>query len=107
MSQILGRRKHIHLLTAHTPDLGIELALARRPELILLDINMPGLDGYQVLKVLKAEASLKSIPVVAVTASAMARDIERGLAAGFSDYLTKPIDITRLHRILDGNLKHG
>jgi PAS domain S-box-containing protein len=101
MAQILGRRKHIHLLTAHTPELGIELALARRPELILLDINMPDMDGYQVLAIFKAEASLNSIPVVAVTANAMSRDIERGLAAGFSDYLTKPIDIPLLHGILD------
>ena len=105
MAQILGRRKHIHLITAHTPELGIELALARRPTLILLDINMPGMDGYQVLEVFKAEVSLKNIPVVAVTASAMSRDIERGLVAGFCDYLTKPIDIPMLHKILDANLK--
>jgi K+-sensing histidine kinase KdpD len=104
MAQILGRRKHIHLLTAHTPELGIELALARHPELILLDINMPGMDGYQVLEVFKAEAGLQTIPVVAVTANAMTRDIERGLAAGFSDYLTKPLDIPLLHSILDKHL---
>ncbi|MDP2155495.1 MAG: response regulator, partial [Sulfuricella sp.] len=78
VAQILGRRQHIRLLTAHTPELGIELALARRPELILLDINMPGMDGYQVLEVFKADAGLKRIPVVAVTANAMPRDIERG-----------------------------
>ena len=57
MAQILGRRKHIHLLTAHTPELGIELAMARRPELILLDINMPGMDGYQVLEIFKAKSA--------------------------------------------------
>jgi K+-sensing histidine kinase KdpD len=104
MAQVLGRRKHIHLLTAHTPELGIELALARKPELILLDINMPGMDGYQVLEVFKAENSLKQIPVVAVTANAMTRDIERGIAAGFSDYLTKPLDIAQLYAILDARL---
>ncbi|HQS57863.1 MAG: hypothetical protein B7Y56_05670 [Gallionellales bacterium 35-53-114] len=104
MAQVLGRRKHIHLLTAHTPELGIELALARKPELILLDINMPGMDGYQVLEVFKAESSLKQIPVVAVTANAMTRDIERGIAAGFSDYLTKPLDIAQLYAILDMRL---
>jgi CheY-like chemotaxis protein len=104
IAQILGKRKHIHLLTAHTPELGIELAISRHPELILLDINMPGMDGYQVLEVLKAEASLKAIPVVAVTANAMPRDIERGIAAGFSDYLTKPINIAQLYGILDSCL---
>ncbi|MHB1216204.1 MAG: PAS domain-containing protein [Thiobacillus sp.] len=101
VAQILGHRQHIHLLTAHTPELGIELARARHPELILLDINMPGMDGYQVLEVLRADASLQAIPVVAVTANAMPRDIARGTAAGFVDYLTKPIDIPRFFSVLD------
>ena len=101
VAQILGRRPHIHLLTAHTPELGIELAMARQPELILLDINMPDMDGYQVLEVFKAEARLKTIPVVAITANAMPRDIERGKAAGFVDYLTKPLDVARFNAMLD------
>jgi len=105
VAQILGRHPHIHLLTAHTPELGIELALARHPELILLDINMTGMDGYQVLEIFKADARLRAIPVVAVTANAMTRDIERGLAAGFTDYLTKPLDIGRFHKIVDALLK--
>lgn len=93
VTQILGRREHIRLLTAHTPELGIELALSRRPDLILLDINMPHMDGYQVIEILKSDANLKDIPVIAVTANAMDRDIERGKAAGFVDYLTKPLNI--------------
>ena len=84
---------HIELLTAHTPSLGIELAQAHKPELILLDINMPGMNGYQVLKIFQADAGLKSVPVIAVSANAMPRDIERGLAAGFADYLIKPLDV--------------
>jgi CheY-like chemotaxis protein len=107
VAQILGRHKHIHLLTAHTPELGIELALARRPELILLDINMPGMDGYQVLEVFKANARLKTIPVVAVTANAMTRDVERGKAAGFTDYLTKPLDVVRFHAVVDACLANA
>lgn len=101
VAQIFAKRKHIHLLTAHTPELGIELALARRPELILMDINMPGMDGYQVLKVLKADVSLNSIPVVAISARAMPRDIVRGHAAGFNDYLTKPINIENFLKVID------
>jgi PAS domain S-box-containing protein len=104
VAQILGHRKHIQLFTAHTPELGIELAQARRPELILLDINMPGMDGYQVLEVFKADARLKTIPVVAVTANAMTRDIERGKTAGFTDYLTKPLDVARFHAVVDACL---
>ena len=96
VAQILGHVPHIHLLTAHTPDLGIELALARRPALVLLDINMPGMDGYQVLEIFKTEPGLKGTPVVAITANAMPRDIERGRAAGFVDYLTKPLDLEQL-----------
>jgi CheY-like chemotaxis protein len=69
--------------------------------LILLDINMPGMDGYQVLEVLKADARLRQIPVVAVTASAMPRDIERGKNAGFRDYLTKPLDISLFLETID------
>jgi PAS domain S-box-containing protein len=96
IAQVMGMRQHIHLLSAHTPEFGIELALARRPDLILLDINMPGMDGYQVLKVFQSHAVLRSIPVVAVTANALPCDIERGRAAGFADYLTKPLDIAKL-----------
>ena len=101
VAQILGQRKHINLLTAHTPEIGIGVALARRPELILLDINMPGMDGYQILELLKAESSLKDIPVIVVTANAMPREIKRGMKAGFSDYLTKPLDIKKFLNTVD------
>lgn len=101
VAQILGMRPHIHLLTAHTPQLGIELALTRRPELILLDINMPDMNGYQVLQRFKSEASLKAIPVVAVTADAMPREIARGKAAGFTDYLVKPLNIPQFQAVID------
>ena len=104
IAQILGRRKHIHLLTAHTPKIGIELASKRKPELILLDINMPDMDGYQVLKILKADKDLMKIPVIAVTANAMLRDIEYGKAAGFNDYVTKPIDIEKFLKTIDNHL---
>lgn len=105
VTKILGHRKHINLLTAHTPELGIELALSRQPELILLDINMPTMDGYDVLKVLKANNKLMHTPVVAVTANAMQSDIDKGIAAGFSDYITKPINIPHFLEIVDESLK--
>jgi PAS domain S-box-containing protein len=101
VSQILGRRDHLRLHTAHNGELGIELARAHRPELVLLDINIPGMDGYQVLEVFKHDPALRHIPVVALTANAMPRDIEQGLAAGFVDYLTKPLDVIRFMRVLD------
>jgi len=101
VAQLLGRRKHIHLLTAHSTALGIELAQTRHPDVILLDINMPDMDGYQILEIFKASALLQNIPVVAVTANAMPRDIERGMAAGFAEYLTKPINVQQFHTALD------
>ena len=105
VSQILAKRSHIHLLTAHTPELGIELATERVPELILIDINMPGLDGYQVLEILKKNPKLADIPVIAVTANAMPRDIFKGKQAGFTEYVTKPIDVEKFLAVIDHNLK--
>lgn len=91
MSRMLGRKGCYKLENAHTPELGIELALNNPPDLVLLDINMPGMDGYKVLKVFQSSPQMLGIPVVAVTANAMPRDIERGLRAGFTAYVSKPI----------------
>ncbi|ACV35888.1 bacteriohemerythrin [Accumulibacter sp.] len=106
MAQILGRRGNLRLLTAHAPRLGIELALAHRPHLILLDINMPGMDGYEVLAVLQREPLTRHTPVIAITANALARDIERGRAAGFVDYVTKPIDVAGFLRVVEEALEN-
>uniref|UniRef100_UPI003456D044 ATP-binding protein n=1 Tax=Accumulibacter sp. TaxID=2053492 RepID=UPI003456D044 len=105
MAQILGRHGNLRLLTAHAPQLGIELALAHRPHLILLDINMPGMDGYEVLAVLQRDPLTSRTPVIAITANALARDIERGRAAGFLDYITKPIDVAAFLRVVEETLE--
>ncbi len=105
---MLGKLRNIRLVTAHEPELGIELAQTYKPCLILLDINMPRMNGYEVLQVLKADLQLRHIPVIAVSANAMPKDIERGIAAGFSDYLTKPIDVGRFLESIDRHrLKEG
>jgi signal transduction histidine kinase/CheY-like chemotaxis protein len=101
VAKILARRRHIEVLTAQTPGQGIALALAQHPDLVLLDINMPGMDGFAVLAVFKAEPGLAGIPIVAVTANAMTSDIERGRAAGFCDYLTKPLDVQHFNAVVD------
>jgi PAS domain S-box-containing protein len=105
VDMILSRRKYIRLIAAHTPEIGVELAQTLQPDLILLDINMPGMNGYQVLEVFKSDAKIKSIPVIAVTANAMLRDIQRGKAAGFADYLTKPLMVTQFLETIDRHLK--
>ena len=101
VAQILGRRKQIRLLTAHTPELGIEVTRAYRPDLILLDINLPNIDGYKVLEAFRADPYVKHIPVIAITANAMPSDIERGKNAGFAHYLTKPLDVRDFNSVMD------
>lgn len=93
IGQILSKLKSVRVLTVQEPKLGIEMALVNRPDLILVDINMPHMDGYEVVRVLSSLDEVKHVPIIAVTANAMPKDIERGLAAGFSDYLTKPLDM--------------
>ncbi|TBU99264.1 hybrid sensor histidine kinase/response regulator [Stutzerimonas kirkiae] len=105
VTQILDKLRHINLVTMHAPEMGIEFALAHLPDLILLDINLPGMDGYRVLEVFKSYPQLRQVPVIAVSANAMPRDIDRGMAAGFSDYLTKPLDIGRFLASIDGYLR--
>ena len=82
---------------------GIERAIATRPDLVLVDLQLPDFDGHEVLRRLRADARTRSIPCVALSANAMREDIERGLASGFTDYLTKPIDfavfVALLHRL--------
>jgi PAS domain S-box-containing protein len=88
------------LATAPEGERGLELARQLRPSLILLDINLPGIDGYEVLARLRADAATASIPVVALSANAMPADIERGQRAGFVRYLTKPVRMEDLSALL-------
>lgn len=104
LERILKQRAGIELLTASTPGLGLELARAHRPALILLDINLPEMDGYAVLERLRAASATRAIPVIAVSANAMPKDVARGQAAGFDAYLTKPIQIPELLRQVDAAL---
>ena len=99
------RRPHLRLLSAHTGELGISLAESQHPDLVILDISLPGMDGYEVLEVLRNTTATRDTPIFALSANAMQRDIEKGLAAGFDDYLTKPIDVTRLLGTIDSLLE--
>jgi CheY-like chemotaxis protein len=83
----------MRLLTAVNGTLGIEVARTTQPTVILMDINLPGISGVEALKVLRADPATAHIPVVALSANAMPRDIATGLDAGFFRYLTKPIKI--------------
>ena len=87
-------RHDLKLLQAPDAKLGIELAKAHQPDLILMDINLPGMDGYEALKIIRSEPSLGSTPVIAISANCLDSDIKKGLAAGFNEYVSKPIQIT-------------
>ncbi|NDP40951.1 MAG: response regulator [Rhodoferax sp.] len=101
VAQIIERRPHLRMLSASDGDLGLALARAHRPDVILMDINLRGISGFQVLQALQADPQTAHIPVLAISANAMPRDIEKGLAAGFLRYLTKPIKINELLQALD------
>ncbi len=105
VEEILHERPSIKFLSAALPHLGLELARAHRPSLILLDINLPEMDGFKVLKHLQNYEETHNIPVIALSANAMLKDIQRGLDKGFQAYLTKPIDMLRLLSVIDEYLK--
>ena len=96
VEQIIARHPELCLLTAVNGSVGIEIARNARPDVILMDINLPGINGFEALKLLREDASTAHIPVLAISANAMPFDIERGLQAGFFRYLTKPIIVNEL-----------
>lgn len=102
---ILSQMLDVALLTAHSAELGIELAMSRHPDVILLDINMPNIDGHETLRLLRADEHLATIPVIAISAYALHSDIGRSNAAGFTEYLTKPLQVDALLSILARYLK--
>ncbi|HWJ93255.1 MAG TPA: ATP-binding protein, partial [Telluria sp.] len=104
VQEIVRFRPDLRLLPAPDANLGMELARAHQPELILLDLNLPGMSGTDALRQLQADPRTAGIPVLALTANAMPRDIERGMAAGFFRYLTKPIEIDKFNEAIDSTL---
>lgn len=101
MQQIFCTRRACKLLDTHSAELGLALAIERKPKLILLDINLPGMNGYEILSRLRAHPATRAIPVIAITANAMPHNIAQGELAGFDGYLTKPIDVRKLLETVD------
>jgi signal transduction histidine kinase/ActR/RegA family two-component response regulator len=106
VEEIVRFRPDLRLLAAGDGPGGLALARAHHPEIILMDLNLPGMSGLEVLAQLQREPATRDIPVIALTANAMTRDIERGMAAGFFRYLTKPIDIDKFNEAIDLTLAH-
>ncbi|TVZ40013.1 PAS domain S-box-containing protein [Alteromonadaceae bacterium 2753L.S.0a.02] len=102
--KIIDRFEQLEVKTMMEPLVGIYEARTSQPDIIVLDINLPDLDGYEVLEVLKNDELTKNIPVVALSANAMSLDIKKGLQAGFVDYLTKPVEVNKLIDVFNTHL---
>jgi PAS domain S-box-containing protein len=101
VEQLIARRPDMRLLSAMNGNLGIDLARRDQPEVILMDINLPGMSGIEALKILHEDPATAHIPVIAISANAMPRDVEKGLQAGFFRYLTKPIKVKKFMDVLN------
>jgi PAS domain S-box-containing protein len=101
VEDLIARRSDISLLIAQDGIRGVEKAIKFLPDVILMDINLPGISGIKALKILRDDPATAHIPVVALSANAMPRDIEKGMAAGFFRYLTKPIKVVEFMATVD------
>ena len=105
VEQIIARRPDLRLLTATDGKRGIELARVNQPEVILMDINMPGMTGLEAMQILRRDPSTAHIPIIALSANAMPHDIAKGLEAGFFNYVTKPMRVDEFMEALDAALR--
>ncbi len=105
VQRLISRRKDLRLLTAVDGNRGVELARTHLPDVILMDINLPGISGIEALRILRLDTTTKHIPVIALSANAMARDIQKGMDAGFFRYLTKPIKVSEFMDALNTALE--
>lgn len=96
MRRIFHQLPQVELLTAESAEAGLLLVKSHRPDLVLMDINLPGMSGLEALRLLKQDPQSGSIAVIAVSAAALPQDVQQGLEAGFLSYLTKPFDVAQL-----------
>jgi signal transduction histidine kinase/CheY-like chemotaxis protein len=101
VGQLIERRGDLRMLSAADGSLGIEYARSCLPEVILMDINLPGMSGIEAMQVLRADPATAHIPIIALSANAVPRDIEKGLEAGFFNYITKPIKVGEFMDAID------
>jgi CheY-like chemotaxis protein len=105
MQALLAGFEQVELLTAPTAEIGIELVRAHRPAVVIMDINLPGMSGFEAMRLLREWPETTSIPVIALSAAAMPRDTKRGEQAGFVRYLTKPVKVDELTSLLEALLR--
>jgi len=107
VEHLVARRSDLKLLTAINAFIGVQMVRTLKPDIILMDINLPGISGFDALRLLQEDETTKNIPVIALSANAMPRDIEKGMDAGFFRYLTKPIRVNEFMSALDVALRHA
>ena len=100
LSRRLARRG-FEVLIAENGQSGVDLTVSERPDLVLMDMSLPVMDGWEATRRLKADPNTSAIPIIALSAHAMASDRELALAAGCDDYDSKPVDLTRLVRKIE------
>ena len=98
---LMGDFDGVELITAPTAEIGIELARARQPRVVIMDINLPGMSGLEATKILSEWPETHHIPVIALSAAATARDAARAAEVGFHRYLTKPVEVDKLTAALE------
>ncbi len=104
VEEIVALRTDLRLISAADGGLGVTMAQSHAPAVVLMDLNLPGIGGLDALKMLRRDSRTAHIPVIALTANAMPRDVESGLAQGFFRYLTKPLDVRKFLEALDAAL---
>ncbi|HLK39883.1 MAG TPA: PAS domain S-box protein [Polyangiaceae bacterium] len=104
MKDVLGDFENVELVTAPTAEMGIEITRVRQPDVVIMDINLPGMSGVEALSRLREDPVTKGVPVIALTAAASERDRQRGIQAGFHRYLTKPVKVDELVTALEALL---
>jgi CheY-like chemotaxis protein len=96
MEDIIDDVDNVALHTVPSAEIGLDIMRSRLPDIVLMDIHLPGMNGYQALEAIRNDVQLKHLPVIALSANAMPSDIKNGIEAGFDDYLTKPLEIDKL-----------
>lgn len=107
MTRLVERMNGVRLISATEGNEGLRLARTEQPDLIFTDLHLPGMSGFEVLRELRAEPETRSIPVVALTASVMPWDLEKGYEAGFDNYLGKPLEFTKVSQVIGKLHRHG
>lgn len=97
----LQRFPNFELLEADNAEKGLDLIREQQPDVVLMDINLPGMSGFDALEIMKQEGLRKHITVIAISANALVSEVERGIEMGFDEYLTKPVDFIRLMELLE------